>query len=58
MKKIILADDHSFIRLGLIQLLNDEYPSVEITEVGDGESLIHKEFQPIFCANDKNRKRE
>lgn len=40
MQKIILADDHSFIRLGLIQILKDEYPTVEITEVGDGESLI------------------
>lgn len=42
MKKIILADDHSFIRVGLIQILKDEYPSVEITEVGDGESLINE----------------
>lgn len=40
MTKIILADDHSFIRLGLIQILKDEYPSVQITEVADGESLI------------------
>jgi DNA-binding NarL/FixJ family response regulator len=40
MKRIILADDHSFIRLGLIQILKDEYPAVEITEVSDGESLI------------------
>ena len=40
MKKIILADDHSFIRLGLIQILKDEYPSVEIKEVEDGESLV------------------
>lgn len=40
MKRIILADDHSFIRRGLIQILKDEYPSVEIKEVGDGESLI------------------
>ncbi len=42
MKKIILADDHSFIRLGLIQILKDEYPLVEITEVSDGESLIRE----------------
>jgi DNA-binding NarL/FixJ family response regulator len=42
MKKILLADDHSFIRLGLIQILKDEYPSVEITEVSDGESLINE----------------
>lgn len=40
MKKIILADDHSFIRLGLIQILKDEYPTAEITEVADGESLV------------------
>jgi len=40
MIRIILADDHSFIRLGLIQLLKDEYRSVKITEVGDGESLV------------------
>ncbi|MBI5858126.1 MAG: response regulator transcription factor [Sphingobacteriales bacterium] len=40
MKKIILADDHGFIRLGLIQILKDEYPSVEITEVADGENLV------------------
>ena len=40
MTKIILADDHHFIRLGLIQILKDEYPSVEITEVADGESLV------------------
>ncbi|KAK6033594.1 response regulator receiver domain protein [Ostertagia ostertagi] len=40
MKRILLADDHSFIRLGLIQILKDEYPSVEITEVSDGDSLV------------------
>ncbi|MBC7720782.1 MAG: response regulator transcription factor [Pedobacter sp.] len=42
MKRIILADDHSFIRLGLIQILKDEYPSVEIKEVADGESLVQE----------------
>jgi two-component system, NarL family, invasion response regulator UvrY len=40
MKRIILADDHSFIRLGLIQILKDEYPAVEIKEVSDGETLV------------------
>jgi DNA-binding NarL/FixJ family response regulator len=40
MNRIILADDHSFIRLGLIQILKDEYPLADITEVGDGESLV------------------
>jgi DNA-binding NarL/FixJ family response regulator len=40
MKKILLADDHSFIRLGLIQILKDEYPGIEVKEVTDGEALI------------------
>ncbi|MDZ4810686.1 MAG: response regulator transcription factor [Bacteroidota bacterium] len=40
MKRIILADDHSFIRLGLLQILKDEYPSAEIKEVSDGETLV------------------
>ncbi len=42
MKRILLADDHHFIRLGLIQILKDEYPSAEIKEVGDGETLIQE----------------
>jgi len=37
---IILADDHSFIRLGLIQILKDEYPAAQIKEVSDGATLI------------------
>ncbi|MEQ1799548.1 MAG: response regulator transcription factor [Lacibacter sp.] len=40
MNRIILADDHSFVRLGLIQILKDEYPAAEIQEVADGESLV------------------
>ena len=48
MKRIILADDHSFIRLGLIQILKDEYPSVEIPEVSNGESLVNEVAQHDF----------
>ncbi|HEY5371197.1 MAG TPA: response regulator transcription factor [Hanamia sp.] len=40
MKRIILADDHSFVRLGLVQILKDEYPSTEIKQVSNGESLV------------------
>ena len=40
MKRILLADDHSYIRLGLIQILKDEYPNVEIKEVAEGNSLV------------------
>ncbi len=48
MKKILLADDHSFIRLGLIQILKDEYPDVIITEVADGESLVKEAMKNEF----------
>jgi DNA-binding NarL/FixJ family response regulator len=39
-QRILLADDHGFIRLGLVQLLQDEFPMVEIKQVSDGESLV------------------
>ena len=39
-KRIILADDHSFIRLGLIQILKEAYPGVIIGEVADGAALV------------------
>lgn len=38
--RIIIADDHSYVRLGLIQILRDKFPNVEIVEVADGDSLI------------------
>jgi two-component system invasion response regulator UvrY len=38
--KILLADDHSFIRLGLVQILKDEFQDVSITEVSDGVALL------------------
>ncbi len=41
-KRIILADDHSFIRLGLVQILKDEYPDAEINQVADAESLVNE----------------
>ncbi len=42
MKKVLLADDHSFVRLGLVQILKDEYPSMVIKEVSDGQSLVNE----------------
>ncbi len=44
-ERIILADDHSFIRMGLIQILKDEYPSAEIREVSDGATLVKEVIQ-------------
>jgi DNA-binding NarL/FixJ family response regulator len=45
MKRIILADDHSFIRLGLMQILKDEYPAAQITQVSNGEALVKEVMQ-------------
>lgn len=40
LSKILLADDHSFIRLGIIYILRKAYPDAVIKEVEDGDSLI------------------
>lgn len=40
MLRIVIADDHAIVRKGLRQLLTEEYPSAEIAEAGDVESLI------------------
>lgn len=40
MMRILLADDHSIIRLGLVQILQDEYKDPFIKEVSDGASLV------------------
>jgi len=39
-KRVIIADDHKIVRMGIIQILRSEYPAIEINEVGDGRSLI------------------
>ncbi|MBN8862675.1 MAG: response regulator transcription factor [Sphingobacteriales bacterium] len=40
MLKILIADDHAIVRRGLKQILIEEYPSAQVGEVGDAESLI------------------
>ncbi len=38
--KIIIADDHELIRMGLTKILKDEFPLAEINQVADGASLV------------------
>lgn len=38
--RILIADDHSIVRRGLKDILLDEFPSAEITEVGDAAGLM------------------
>lgn len=40
--KVIIADDHSIVRKGLRQILQEEYPFAEIEEASNAEDLIHK----------------
>ncbi|MBY0477101.1 MAG: response regulator transcription factor [Chitinophagaceae bacterium] len=51
--QILIADDHAIVRRGLKLLLLEEYPSAEIGEVGDSESLvksvIQKQWDVVIC---------
>lgn len=51
--RILIADDHAIVRKGLIQLILEDMPSVEIQEVSDAEELInevHKqEWDLVIC---------
>jgi DNA-binding NarL/FixJ family response regulator len=40
--KILVADDHAIVRRGLRDILQEEFPLAEITEVPDAEELVNK----------------
>lgn len=40
MMRILIADDHTVVRKGLRQILQESFPSACIEEVGDAESLV------------------
>lgn len=42
MYRILIADDHAIVRRGLINIIHEQFPSAEITEVGDAEELYTK----------------
>lgn len=39
---ILIADDHTIVRNGLKQLLEDEYPDATFSEAGNAEEVINK----------------
>lgn len=51
--RILIADDHSLIRKGLVHLLQNEYPSAFIQETGDAEEVIKMlligDWDAIIC---------
>jgi two-component system invasion response regulator UvrY len=38
--RILIADDHAIVRKGVVSVLLEEFPSAEISEVGDAETLF------------------
>jgi two-component system invasion response regulator UvrY len=42
MRKFLIADDHTVVRRGLHQILQEAFPSALIEEVGDAEDLFKK----------------
>jgi two-component system, NarL family, invasion response regulator UvrY len=38
--RFLIADDHAIVRKGLVGVLREEFPSAEVIEVGDAESLF------------------
>jgi DNA-binding NarL/FixJ family response regulator len=39
--RIIIADDHAIVRKGLRQVLQEEFPSADIVETSDAETLLN-----------------
>jgi two-component system invasion response regulator UvrY len=44
MHRILIADDHTVVRKGLKQILQDAFPSAFIEEVADAEGLLKRVF--------------
>jgi two-component system, NarL family, invasion response regulator UvrY len=42
MRRFLIADDHTVVREGLRQILQDAFPSAFVDEVPDGEDLLKK----------------
>jgi two-component system invasion response regulator UvrY len=38
--KILIADDHAIVRKGLIQILKEEFPTVEIAEISNSNEIL------------------
>jgi DNA-binding NarL/FixJ family response regulator len=41
MTRFIIADDHSIVRRGIREIIQDAYPEALILEAGDAETLLH-----------------
>ena len=46
--KILIADDHAIVRKGLIQILQEEFTTVEITEVANSNEILKEVRKQIW----------
>ncbi len=46
--KILIGDDHSVVRKGLIQILKEAYPFAEITEASDGAEMFKLALKNVY----------
>lgn len=46
--KILIADDHAIVRKGLAQILQEEFPSAEVTEVANSTEVLEQVNKQIW----------
>ncbi len=46
--KFLIADDHAIVRKGLVQVLREEFPDGEITEVANSTEVFHQLSKKIW----------
>jgi DNA-binding NarL/FixJ family response regulator len=46
--KILIADDHAIVRKGLVQILLEEFPIVEVIEVSNGNEVLEEVNKQIW----------
>lgn len=46
--KFLIADDHAIVRKGLVQMLKEEFPSAEFTEVANSVEIFHQLSKQIW----------
>ncbi len=46
--KFLIADDHAIVRKGLVQILREEFPSADITEVSNSAETLNESGKQIW----------
>ncbi|MCG9899665.1 MAG: response regulator transcription factor [Hydrotalea sp.] len=46
--KIILVDDHTYVREGIKKIIVENFPLAEVTDISDGETLLKKLIKEDF----------